>query len=137
MVCTYSTLYGYEYLKNDVEDEYGECSGCTMEPFGGINVSGDNQGNFYLDQKKSIEGVVKAAKVTGYEVQKLPYPLEGQSPSKADNAKDETEAKEVAKVPYRALIGMLSHIMGHTEPDIAYTLNVLSLSVNQRFQLTC
>ena len=36
--------------------------------------------------------------------------------SKADNAKDEAEAKEVAKVPYRALIGMLSYIMGHIKP---------------------
>ena len=60
------------------------------------NVTSDNQGNYYLDQKKSIEGVVKAAKVSGCKVQKLPYPVEGPSLSKTDNAKDEAEAKEVA-----------------------------------------
>ena len=78
-----------------------------------INVTSDNQGNYYLDQKKSIEGVVKAAKVSGCKVQKLPYPLEELSLSKANNAKDEAEAKEVAKVPYRALIGMRRHHGAH------------------------
>ena len=36
----------------------------------------------------------------------------------------------MAKVPYRALVGMLSYIMGHTKPDIAYALNVLSRYCN-------
>ena len=98
------------------------------ESFVRINVTSDNQGNYYLDQKKSIEGVVEVAKVSGCKVQKLPYLLEGPSLSKADN--DKAEAKEVAKVPYRALIGMLSYIMGHTKPDIAYALNVLSRYCN-------
>ena len=32
----------------------------------------------------------------------------------------------MTKTPYRAIVGMLSYIMGHTKPDIAYALNVLS-----------
>ena len=32
----------------------------------------------------------------------------------------------MAKIPNRAIVGMLSYIMGHTKPDIAYALNVLS-----------
>ena len=36
----------------------------------------------------------------------------------------------MAKVPYRAIVGMLSYIMGHTNPDIAYALNVLSRYCN-------
>ena len=106
-----------------------EAKDCTKEPFVRINVISDNQGNYYLDQKK-IEGVVKATKVSGCKVQKLPYPLEGPLLSKADNAKDEAEAKDVAKVPDRALIGMLIYIMRHTKPDIAYALNVLSRYCN-------
>ena len=69
---------------------------------------------------------VKAAKVSGAKVQKLPYPLDSPSLSKVDNAKTEAEAK----VTYRALVGMLSYIMGHTKPDIAYALNVLSRYCN-------
>ena len=36
----------------------------------------------------------------------------------------------MAKTPYRAIVGMLSYIMGHTKPDIAYALNVLSRYCN-------
>ena len=95
---------------------------CTKELFVGINVTSDEKGNFYLDQKKLIECTIKAAKVSGAKVQKLPYPLDGPSLSKADNAKTEAEANDMAKVPYRAIVGMLSYIMGHTKPDIAYVL---------------
>ena len=91
---------------------------CTNEPFVSINVTTDEQGNYYLDQKMSIESVVKAAKVSGAKVQKLPYPLDGLSQSKADNAKNEAEANEVAKTLFRAIVGMLSYIMGHTKPDM-------------------
>ena len=103
---------------------------CTKEPFVGINVTSDELGNYYLDQKKLIESAVKAAKVSGAKVQKLPYPLDGPSLSKADNAKTEAEANDMAKIPYRAIVGMLSYIMGHTKPDIAYALNVLSRYCN-------
>ena len=36
----------------------------------------------------------------------------------------------MAKIPYRALVGMLSYIMGHSKLDIAYSLNVLSRYCN-------
>ncbi len=36
----------------------------------------------------------------------------------------------MAKVPYRAIVGLLSFIMGHTKPDIVYALNVLSRYCN-------
>ena len=101
-----------------------------LEPFVEINVTSDEKGNFYLDQKELIESAVKAAKVSGAKVQKLPYPLDGPLLSKADNSKTEAEANDMAKVPNRALVGMLSYIMGHTKPDIAYALNVLSRYYN-------
>ena len=57
---------------------------------------------------------------------KVQNPLNGPSLSKADNAKTEAQANDMAKVPCRAIVGMLIYIMGHTKLDIAYTLNVLS-----------
>ena len=63
----------------------------------GINVTSDEKGNYYLDQKKLIESAIKAAKVSGVKVQKLPYPLDGPSLSKADNAKT---AKKFKGKPY-------------------------------------
>ena len=103
---------------------------CTKEPFVGINVTTDDQCNYYLDQKKAIEGVVKVAKVEGMKAKKLHYPLEGESLSKKNNAKNPAEIRESNKTPYRTLIGMLSYIMGHTKLDIAYALNVLSRYCN-------
>ena len=47
---------------------------CTNEPFVGITVTFDKDDNYYLDQKRAIEGVVKAAKLSGAKIQKLPYP---------------------------------------------------------------
>ena len=124
MIAEWDILFAsFEAARYKVKD-------CTKEPFVGVNVTSDNPGNYYLDQKKPIEGVAQAAKVSGCKVQKLPYPLEGPPLSKADDAKDEAEAKKVAKVPYRALIGMLSYIMGHTKSDIAYALNILSRYCN-------
>ena len=58
----------------------------TKEPFVGINVISDTQGNCYLDKKDKIEDLVKAARVTGAKVQKLPYPLDGPSLSNTVNA---------------------------------------------------
>ena len=73
---------------------------------------------------------MKVAKLTGAKVSKLPYPLEGESLSKKDNAKDPAEIREANKTPYRTLIGMLSYIIRHTKPDIVYALNVLSRYCN-------
>ena len=90
----------------------------------------DKEGNYYLDQKRAIKGVTKAARLSGAKIQKLPYPLDGKSLSSEDNAKDYAEVREVAKTPFRAIIDMLSYITGHTKPDIAYALNVLSRYCN-------
>ena len=96
--------------------------GYSKEPFLEIKITSDEKGKFYLDQKKLIESAVRAAKVSEVKVQKLPYPLDCPSLSKADNAKTEAETNDMAGILYRAL----SYIMGHTKLDIAYALNVLS-----------
>ena len=103
---------------------------CIKEPIVGINVTTDEQGNYYLDQKKSIENVVKATKFSDANVQKLLYPLDGPFLSTANNANNEAEENEVAKKRYRAIGGMVSYIMGQTKPDIAYDLSVLSRYCN-------
>ena len=71
---------------------------CTKKPFVGINITSDKKVNFYLDQKKLVESAVKAAKASGAKVQKLPYPLDGPSLSKADNAETEAEANNIQRL---------------------------------------
>ena len=105
---------------------------CTKEPFVGINVTSDEKGNFYLDQRKLIESAVKAAKVSGAKVQKLPYPLDDPSLSKADNAKTEAEANDMAKIPYRAIVGMLSYITEFVHVYIRITVHMLRMFCTNR-----
>ncbi len=81
-------------------------------------------------QHCSVEGLVKVANLTGARVERLPYPLEGLALSRADNAKNTEEERESAKFPYRTLVGMISYVTGHTKPDIAYALNVVSRYCN-------
>ena len=87
---------------------------CTKEPFFGINVTSDTQVNYYLDQKDKIKGIVKAARVTGAKVRKLPYPLDGPSLSNADNAKDAAEAAECASPNRHAQLYHGTHKAGYS-----------------------
>ena len=73
--------------------------------------------------------MIKAARLSGAKIQEVPYPLDVNSLSKEDSTKDDAEIREIAKTPFRAIIGMLSYIAGHTKPDIA-ALNVLSRYCN-------
>ena len=82
---------------------------CMNEPFVGINVTTDKEGNYYLDQKRATEEVIKAIRLSRAKIQKLPYPRDGKSLSKEGNSKDDTEVREVAKTSFRAIIGMLSY----------------------------
>ena len=126
-----SVMHEWDILVKAFEESKYKVKDCTADPFVGINVSTDEDGNYYLNMKEKIEGVVKVARNGGAPKQKLPYPYGGPSLSKADNAKDDAEAKSVANsVDYRKIIGMLSYIMAHTKPDIAYALNVLSRYCN-------
>ena len=83
----------FEGSKYKVED-------CTNEPFVGINVTTDEEGNYYLDQKRAIKGVIKAARLSGAKIHILPYPLDGKSLSKEDNnAKDDAELESSPRHP--------------------------------------
>ena len=43
----------------------------------GMMVIVDEEGIYYLDQEKDVEGLVKVSKLRGVKVSKLPYPVEG------------------------------------------------------------
>ena len=126
-----AVMHEWDLLVKAFEASKYKVKDCTSSPFVGINITTGPDGSFHLDMQEKIEGVATAARVRGAPKQKLPYPLEGESLSKKDNAKDDAEAAKMATlVDYRKLIGMLSYIMAHTKPDIAYALNVLSRYCN-------
>ena len=93
--------------------------------FVGINITRDEQFNYFMNQTRMIEDIVTEAKMKNARDEDLPYPLQGEKLSKNDNATAENEA-ECKKFPYRRIIGQLMYGMVHTLVTISYALNVLS-----------
>ena len=89
-----ASVEAFEGFKYKVKD-------CMYKPIVGIT---GKWGNYYLNQKRTIEGMVKVAKLSEAKIQKLPSPLGSKSLSK----------DEVAKKQYRAIIGMLNLFVWHT-----------------------
>ena len=86
MLSKWDTLVrAFEGSKYEVKDS-------TNESFFGINVRTDKNGNYYLNQKRAIEGVVNAVNLSGAKILKVPYPLDGKSLSEDKNVKDDGEA---------------------------------------------
>ena len=99
-------FYYYAYIYNEPDGEKYYTEYCTGTYSTGTystpckTATTDDRGNYYLDQKKAIEGVTKVAKVRGSKSQKIPYPIEGESLSKKYNEKNPAEVREASKTPY-------------------------------------
>ena len=78
-----------------------------------------------MDQTHSILTIIKDHNMQGAKGVNLPYPMDGEPLSKADNATD-AEKDACSKFEYRKLVGQIMYIMIHTRPDVMYALNILS-----------
>ena len=97
----------------------------TANEFVGIRITCDENSNYYMDQTRMIDEIIKDLNMTGSKEEHLPYPMTGPSLSKADNATD-AQKQECSKYPYRRVVGQLMYGMVHTMVCIMYALNVLS-----------
>ena len=102
-----------------------EITDATNKEFVGINMYHYEEFNYYMDQSRMVDSILREANMTGSRDEHLPYPLTGQSLSQADNVTDD-ERPSCAKYPYRRVIGQLMYGMLHTLVCIMYALNVLS-----------
>ena len=104
---------------------------CTDKEFVGINITCDSDFNYYMDQARMIDEIVKEANMTGAKDESLPYPLSDVEPPlcKLDNA-NASNSSECQKYPYRRIVGQLMYGMVHTMVCIMYALNVLSRYCN-------
>jgi hypothetical protein len=93
--------------------------------FVGIRISHDEDFNYYMDQSRMIDAIVKEANMDGAPDAKLPYPLDGPALSKADCATEDQKAA-CSRYPYCKMVGQLIYGMFHTVVTIMYALNVLS-----------
>ena len=102
-----------------------EITDATDKEFVGINIYHDDEYNYYMDQSRMVDSILREANMTGSRDEHLPYPLSSQNHSKLDNATDD-ERPSCAKYPYRRVVGQLMYAMVHTLVCIMYALNVLS-----------
>ena len=116
----------WKLLVDTFEKHIYKVSDVTDSEFVGIRITRDEQYNYYMDQTRMVEEeIVKEAQLSQAKDKKLPYPLQGPSLSKLDNATEKNYA-ECQKFPYRRIVGQLMYGMVHTLVTIAYALNVLS-----------
>ena len=111
-------------VKNFTKHKY-EVIDCTDKEFVGINISRDEDYNYYMDQHRMIDDILKELNVTGSKGERLPYPMDMPKLSRIDNA-SVSELAECKKYPYRRVVGQLMYGMVHTMVTIMYALNVLS-----------
>ena len=103
--------------KNTVTD-------CTDKEFVGINITHDEDYNYYTNQTCTITVIVKEANLRAKD-EKLPYPLANAALSQLESATEE-QKKECSKYPYRRVVGQLMYGMVHNMMGIMYALNVIS-----------
>ena len=82
-----------------------------------------------MDQTRMLDNIVKEANMSGAKDEHLPYPMEGVSLSKADNATPDNKS-QCDQFPYRKYIGMLMYCLVHTGVLYMYAINVLSRYCN-------
>ena len=102
---------------------------CTYKEFVRINITHDEDYNYYMDQTRMIKEIIKEANPTGAKDERLPYPLGNAALSKLGSATEE-QKKGYSKYPYRRVVGQLMYGMVHTMIGIMYALNDLSIYGN-------
>ena len=105
-----------------------EVTDATDKEFVGIRITRDEDFNYYMDQHRMIDSIIKEANMTGAKDEHLPYPSTAQQPplTKQDCASTPEERDECSKYPYRRVVGQLMYGMVHTMVAILFALNILS-----------
>ena len=99
-------------VKNFNKHKY-KVTDCSDKEFVGIRISRDDEYNYYMDQHRMIDDILKELNVTGCKGERLPYPMDQPNISKNDNA-SVSEQAIYKEYPYRRVIGQLMYGMVHT-----------------------
>ena len=118
-------LNEWQILVDNFEKHKYKVSDVSENEFVGINITRDDNYNYYMDQTRMINDILNDNQMKNANDEKLPYPLDGDSLSKLDNATNQN-IEECKKFPYRRVVGQLMYGMVHTLVTVSYVLNVLS-----------
>lgn len=123
--CDKRDLSEWDDLVKNFEKHKYKVTDCSDKEFVGIRITRDEEYNYFMDQHRMIDDILKELNVTGSKGEKIPYPMDQPNISKNDNA-SVSEQEECKAYPYRRVIGQLMYGMVHTMVTIMYALNVLS-----------
>ena len=83
----------WKLLVDTFEKHKYKVSDVTDSEFVGIRITRDEQYNYYMDQTRMVEEIVKEAQLSQAKNKKLPNPLQGPPLSKLDNATEKNYAE--------------------------------------------
>jgi hypothetical protein len=118
-------IYEWDLLIANFNAHKYQINDSAGKEFVGVHFYRDENFNYYMDQTRMIESIIKEAIISDCRDEHLPYPLTGPKLSKQDNATDGGRAK-CQKYPNRRVISQLIYCMVHTLVSIMFALNVLS-----------
>ena len=87
-------LYEWEALVKNFNAHKYTVTDCTDKEFIGINITHDEEYNYYMNQTRMITEIIKETNLTGAKDERLPYPLGNAALSKLDSATEE-QKKEI------------------------------------------
>ena len=68
-------LYEWEALVKNFKAHKYTVTDCTDKKIAGINITHDEDYDYYMDQTRIITEIIKEANLTGAKDERLPYPL--------------------------------------------------------------
>jgi hypothetical protein len=80
------------YPNGTTSSQHSTVTNATEKEFVGIRITREEDVNYYMDQSRMIDAIVKEANIDGAPGAKLPYPLDGPALSDADCATEHKKA---------------------------------------------
>jgi hypothetical protein len=119
----------WELLLATFNSHKSEITDTVGKEFIGVHFYRDDNFNYYMDQERMLDDILKEANLSENKGEHLLHPLDGPSLSKQDNTTDE-ERPKCQKYPYCRVVGQLMYGMVHTLVTLMYALKVLSRYCN-------
>ena len=122
---TYTNAKWYSEFKAELTKEFKLSSSADGDVFLGITVERLRDGAIKISQRRYVDDIVAAFLDIGDKKEaKVPY-VASWKLTKEMGPQTAKEKKEMEKIPYRRLIGMLLHLSNCTRPDIAAAVGIL------------
>ena len=112
-----------ERLAADIASKFAIKDLGEVSQFLGIEITKDEESDYFIDQTKYIEKIVSTVKMNDAKPSRIPL----------DTGFYKLKCSEsVDKVEYQKLIGMLLYVAVNSRPDIAASVSILSQKISKK-----